>query len=323
MTMASTKTSLRGNQLGQALARAMNTTVLPAKNPPFVAAPVDEAALLREIRTWFARLVAGDTVPARNELNLPGHRRQVIVDRLKARGLIVVKTGAFGGATATPKLVELAREDIDDDGLRAIALVDLSDEERESALVVDDVDKQEEVVGVVDGNEGYMPDPLPPYAGPERDARFVADVREWLRRAVDGGMVRSGQMARVGTVYNVASRMHDAGLLERIGVGGMSRYTVPAAQRERALSLTDDEIVGFIWPARAQQVVQDLDEEITPELAQTFYPQEGDAPPMPEPADPVAVLFDQLLQVLLRMDARFARLERELGLAPIEQEVSK
>ena len=198
------KEPMRGNQLGQALSRALNTTVIPkAKNPPFVAAQVDERALLDDLRTWLARLAAGERVPTLQmtpTAKMPGHRRQEIVDRLKARGFITVKTGAFGGAMATQRLIDAGREDISDAALRAIALADISEEEQASAALSPNV-VEEVVVENAATSEDYAPSPLPPHGGKARDDAFVANVRNWLLRGLDGGKVRTGQMSSEGASY--------------------------------------------------------------------------------------------------------------------------
>ena len=111
--------------------------------------------------------------------------------------------------------------------------------------------------------------------------------------------------------------------MEHSGSGGMAYYSVPAFAKERVLSLTDHEILCFIRPSRAEP--GERFEPVVPAMAEEVV-QEVDAEREPEPMepqDPVAQLFDKLLTVLVRMDARFARLERELGLKPIEQEVDK
>ena len=91
--------------------------------------------------------------------------------------------------------------------------------------------------------------------------------------------------------------------------------------------MTDEDLLALLWPhgrrtdskKRPTDDGEDLDAQITPELAEQLYPQEPEATPETH-EDPVVKVFGQILTVLTRMDARFARLERELGLPPIEQD---
>ena len=150
--------------------------------------------------------------------------------------------------------------------------------------------------------------------------------------------------------YHVSPRLKDAGLIERHGGSGSSAwYTVPEGLRDHVRSLTDEQLAKFIWPnrgtllaKRAQQsesepppqpdiiveapADEDLDGQISPAMAETLYPQNDEQSEQPQlPQDPMELLamrYGQIVDVLVRLDARFARLERELGLKPIEQEVT-
>lgn len=322
---------LRGNQLAAALSKSgvLKNDVPVVHGPPapapsirgggprevegrtlFVPAEIDESKVLPELREYLARLVAGERVSiSAMTPSLPKHRRWSVTSRLKARGLISVKHGVDGGAFATSKLIDLARRDISADELRELTLEDPPPEE---------VVSTEATTTVVDIQD---------------TAAVVASIRAWLMTNVERGVplhIPHIGLGTNGNVYILVTRLRDAGIVERVGAGVGSYLNVP--DHERVLNMSDDDLFLVLWPRgrkpgpkpKSQAVDEhesgeNPDDQITPEMAQVLYPQETNEQPTTY-EDPVAKLMDQLLTVLTRMDARFARLERELGLPPIEQD---
>jgi hypothetical protein len=312
MTMATDRVNrnnrpLAGNQLAQALRVAGVVAPAYEQEPVRVDAndkfAVDEAIVLPELREWLARLVAGEHVPKREmALSMQDWRKQDVLNRLKAQGLIEVKVGPHGGAMATPKLIEMARTDISDDDLRRRALTDVG---------------ADEVSG-----------------GSSRDSnrhKFAQDIYAWLLRGARGDELRISHIGRGdgGSAHTAVKRLREAGLVEKFGEGSMTFHVVPKDARSRVQTLTHDELTGILWRRGTGDVAVEPEttsegdgDGITPELADISARQETAGPP-PAIDDPVARIFDQILTVLVRMDARFARLERELSLPPIEQEVAR
>ena len=306
---------LRGNQLAQAL-RVAGVVNPPDEAPPgrggvreaqgralFKPLEIDESKVLPELRAYLANLVAGERVTIGGMTpSLPTFKRSEISRRLKMRGLIEVKIGPQGGAYATQALIDLARRDISDDELRELTLQDPPEEE----VVPEPV------------REIDMADTL----------AVLANVRAWLMSNVEhGAELRIAQMGlgTSGNAYNMANRMRVAGIIERVGEGSGSYHAV--VDHERVREMTDEDLLALLWPhgrrtdskKRPTDDGEDLDAQITPELAEQLYPQGPEATPETY-EDPVVKVFGQILTVLTRMDARFARLERELGLGPIEQD---
>jgi hypothetical protein len=355
---------LRGNQLAQALAKS-GVVEEPKPKPN----PYDQDVLLSDLRHWFARLVVGsERVPTSQmtpTASLPGYRRQQIVDRLKARGLIVVKEGSTGGAIATLKLKELARTDVTDGSLVAIALTDLTEEERqilrrEPGFDADEfrfapppADDETANENVVD-NDDDIPPPMrrkshPPAPIPRskaaRDAKLLADVRLWLDLGARGEKLRIAHISNViaGNMYAIAYRIRDAGYIAKRGDGPSAWYVVPENMRALVKSLTHEQIAGLIWPSMATRrsafdVPTDKTEPeptVSPPTTLTTTPttETGDAPTAQRDDNPfvtqmqtldmIATRMMQFVDILARMDARFSRLERELGLKPIEEESSR
>lgn len=341
---------LRGNQLAQALAKS---GVVEEPKPKTI--PYDNDVLLSDLRHWFARLVVGgERVPTGQmtpNAQLSGNRRQEIVDRLKARGLIAVKEGAGGGVTATTKLKELARTDVTDGQLVAIALTELTEEERQIhqrepgfeddemrfTAPVDDEEPTKDPAKVADNDDGVPPPmrrkPHPPVPIPRskaaRDAKLLADVRAWLDRGASSEKLRISHISNVvaGNVYAIAYRIRDAGYIVKRGDGPSAWYIVPENMRDLVRSLTQEQVAGLIWPGAFRQIKFETDKPEAPPMA----PEPQVAPEMSATApavdgNPIEMLamiatrMSQFIDIMLRMDARFARLERELGLKPIEEE---
>ena len=121
------------------------------------------------------------------------------------------------------------------------------------------------------------------------NAAVVSSVRAWLMSNVEHG--RELRIAQIGigasgNAYVLVDRLRDAGIVERVGAGPGSYHVVH--DHERVLDMTDDELLLILWPhgrksgAKAKASTpplanddENLDEQITPEMAQTFYPQES------------------------------------------------
>jgi len=324
-----TKHPMRGNQLAAALTKSgvvKNDVEVAKPGRPFVALQYDEKALLRDLRDWLVRMVSGERVPTAKISDVPpkGHC-QAIVARMKARGFVTTKHGSDGGSMATPKLMELARKNIDDDVLRAIALVDLTDEEWIKAADY----------GVIAGVSQRPATKMPQgraVAGAARDKLFIEGLRNWLLRGAAGEELHASDMLGTKTtmVYTVSPRLQEAGLIERHGVQGNWSFSVSESQRERVHALTDNDLIALIWPSRARDLDDDfqgapppIEDDVAPTTEEYVDEQAVTQPQLVAvaQADPVAVIFDQILQVLTRMDKRFDRLERALGMPPLEQEV--
>jgi hypothetical protein len=306
-------TPMRGNQLAAALSKAgvVKNDVDPTKNQPFTPAEVDEKALLRDLRDWLARMVAGERVSTSKISDAaPRSWLRDIVGRMKARGYVTIKMGSGGGSVATSKLVDLARTDVSDATLRAIALEDLSDDEWLAA----------EQYGVIPGmvERQAAPERNMPAQGQERDQLFVESLRNWLLRGTHGEKLHARHMlgAKTSMVYIVSPHLQAAGLVERCGMQGNWWFEVPSSQRQRVRDLTDADLVSLIWPARVEPPhMQTEGADLPPDDAGVSAPVAAASED-----DPVARMLDQLLQVLTRMDKRFDRLERALGMPPLELE---
>lgn len=326
-------TSLRGNQMAEALASA---GLVKKPEPP----PVDERALLADIRAWLARLVAGQRVPS-GEMSprlQSKDKRQEIVNRLKERGLITVKTGMGGGAMASQRLVELARVNIGDDELRVLTMQDVSEDER--ATVERELSVPRPVVETAPGPARRVSRyPALPEDKLARDAEIVNRVRAWLENGAGGAPL---YIAEIGlgnsSVYRIAYSLRDAGYIERRDDGGTVYYVVPDVIRDHVRSLTDDQIAGFIWPGRAARMAREA-ETVSSNVVEalvdatqrsneaaaalrTHTAEDADQ----QPPDALSLLAERMLQfltVLERVNARLSRLEREWGLCPLEEETSR
>jgi len=343
-----TSPTLRGNQLAQALTKAPLPPQLKAHL--FKAVEVDEAKVLADVRVFLARLVSGDRIPTTKiTTHAPVSHRQAIVKRLKLRGLIEIRFGHYGGAVATPRLVELARANIGDDELRALAMTELSDEERAVLR------KAEEAAPPPQEPSKHPPfDSKPlPMSRAARDVELLKRIRAWLRHGATGARLQVSSIAgaAASNVYLMIYRIRDAGYIEKQGINGRAWYVVPEQLRDHVRSLSDEQIVALIWPGRVSTEVAALMRKSAPEA-------QAEEPPQQEPQDEVAeaidseqieiarrdqiateaeqpppapppsggeleALLSRFLDVMMRLDARFARMERELGLKPIEQEASK
>jgi hypothetical protein len=349
---------LRGNQLAQALAKS---GVVEEPTPKLI--PYDHDMLLADLRHWFARLVVGgERVPTSQmtpTANLSSHRRQEIVERLKTRSLIVVKEGAAGGATATSKLKELARTDVTDGEIVAFALTDVTEEERQILKrepgfdldefrftpppVDESTEKEPEKVADNDDDvpppmrrKSHPPTPLP-RSKAARDAKLMADVRVWLDRGARGEKLRIAHISNViaGNMYAIAYRIRDAGYIVKRGMGTSAWYVVPENLRDFVRSLTQEQIAVLVWPGTSHRVV-DAPPDMSPPKPepQIEAPTDLAAPDKQDetqaidgnPLEMLAMIATRMMQfvdILSRMDARFSRLERELGLKPIEEEPSR
>jgi len=320
---------MRGNQLGEALA---NAGLIKKGNPnagqgKFVPTPIDEPTVLRDVRAYLARLVAGDRMVAMQiTTHAPTSQRAKMVRRLKDRGLLTAKEGNAGGVAATQKLVSLAHADVDDEELRRLVLTDLDDEEWDQPAPEAPEPTQPERLR----REPVEPLAPMPRGIEARNAEMIRRMRAWLYRGMDGEQLRISRIAGPGAsnVYAMVYKLRDAGYVERQGEGVASWYTVPEKMHSFIRSMTDEQLAAVMWPGRAAAVAP------MPMAPQLDTEESAEAPAEPALDDVstlssdellalVARRWDQVLTVLERMDARFARLERELSLPAIEQETGK
>jgi len=314
---------LAGNQLAAALSKAgVVQNDVPVEPRGRVVQPkarvvlpaswqFDEKIVLPELRDYLARLVAGARLPkAEMGVSLADWQCGEINRRLKARGLLDIKMGHYGGAMATPRLVELARTNITDAELRRLTLTEVPDDEVVQAEA-----------------------PTIPASSIENRQAIVRNIYAWLRRGMDGQQLRISHIGHGdgGAIHTAVARIRDAGLVEKVGEGANSYHLVPKDQHDRILALTNEDLLAILWrkaphvkPEMSSDTAtgEDLASTIVREFAVPMQPQESE-PSLP-PDDILGVVaqrFTQIVDVLVRMDARFARLERELGLKPIEEEI--
>ena len=302
---------LTGNQIALALQKALVVPLpkpepTPAPEPeeepdvqeaePVESAPADDAAVLSDLRVWLARLVAGERVPTMLVTDrISEHRRHHIVDRFKTAGFITIVRGRHGGAIANPSLVELARSDISDEELRTIALKDADD----------------------------LPptDPVPEDVDHEMSGRpaFLARVRRWLQRGIGGENLQVSQIGNSGNTYTAVRRLYEAGIVDKGGDNDKRATHYVVSDPAAAAALSDEQLYAILWRRAPNEPATD-----TPELAQVLYPSEPTAQISDVVTDDALTLIAERLMlqlnVLERLDARLARLERELGLPPIEQD---
>jgi hypothetical protein len=249
-----------------------------------------------------------------------------MVRRLRDRGLVLVVGGSGGGVVATDKL-------------RALAQHDLSDATIVAWLTED--------VPTKPPPGGSSPAPATPgkrvydeVAQRERVASAIAHVRAWIasgdllvaEKAIP--WVEGGQRRRI------LARLINLGLV--VAKRGFGHGAAPGAA-DRLASMLDEELESVLWrrPGYTLAGHEDNQNDGTADVQESVEevpsssPLEPDPPtsavvpasPSPDSLDIIAMRMTQMVEILMHLDARQARMERrqvrvesELGLPPIEDD---
>ena len=336
-----------GGIMAEALAKAglVESQATPAPGAP----PAEDrrGRVMSDVRRWLARLVLGEKVPTRQiSATLTQGQCSHIARTLRERGLTKATEGTNGGTRATPKLRAMARENISDEVLAALIWPsEAARADKVAAYEAEESAEREAEESAPEAVEEYeaearseAPQVLPSPAGRERppkpkwgpvprtkvarDALFLQHVRAWL------GRIAAGEYAPISYLSNALSgpamsqhggRLCAAGIVDRTtGV-----YLATTTTHEAASAWSDEQLAAVLWPGRAADLAEPppkLDDPADDQarVAEPDGLDERDAAPPPE--DPLAAMLGQFLTILTRMDARFARLERELGLPPLEDD---
>jgi hypothetical protein len=267
--------------------------------------------ILADVQVWLARLRAGETVGAvhMTEVITDRHYKQDFAANLRREGLVETVAGRYGGAKALPALIELGVPS-DEWIIERLAAARASFEESD---VVEQADEDRDV-------PEWHPDLRVPKNSAAREAKAVKDVRAWLKQAARGGSMRAGHLSSCvheAKRHRIAAKLVEDEILVKRGTQGNVWYEATSPEVE----LTDEQIASLLWPERAA-MPEEVSQETTDfdiDLAVAALGNSS-AGPQDEALALVAERWGQILTVLERMDARFARLERELALPPIEQE---
>ncbi len=275
--------------------------------------------ILADVQVWLARLRAGETVGAvhMTEIIADRHYKQDFAANLRREGLVETVAGRYGGAKALPALIELGVPS-DEWIIERLAAARASFEESDVVEQADDEPEDRDV-------PEWHPDLRVPKNRSSREAKAVKDVRSWLKQAARGGSMRAGHLSSCvheAKRHRIAAKFVEDEILVKRGTQGNVWYEATSPEIE----LTDEQIAALLWPERAG--VPEVDGPALIAVGETpLDVQQVDVQQVEEQAhDPLALVAErwgQILTVLERMDARFARLERELALPPIEQEEPK
>ena len=285
-----------------------------AESSPVIKQHMDKnkAKILADTRAWLHTLVATDkTVSSALMTNALAVTSKInIARRLRDAGLIELRKGfGFGnnGSYALEKLKDMARRgDVTDEWLAAFIWPG-------SAV------------------ERFIPDRTRQKLSPSaRRAKMLSDVRAWVTAVAEGKHASIGALTDQfsgGHRYAIVYRFRDAGMLKLndAPISKDRRFIPIHPAINRIYTMSDEELAGFIWlSARTgadgltdpQRARNQLLSEAPPGLT-------APAGSPAETLDLIASRIGDIVTVLMRFDARFTRLERELGLPPIEQEMAK
>jgi hypothetical protein len=264
----------------------------------------------------------------------------------------LVATGN-NGSYALEKLKDMARRgDVTDEWLAAFiwpgsAMNRTPAPSAVAAPAQEKVSEQEADGKAVESVERFIPDRTRQKLSPSaRRAKMLSDVRAWVTAVAEGKHASIGALTDQfsgGHRYAIIYRFRDAGMLKSndAPISKDRRFIPIHPAIDRIYTMSDEELAGFIWlsartgadgltdPQRARnQLLSETPDDADNEPDDT---REEEAPPgLTAPAgspaetlDLIASRIGDIVTVLMRFDARFTRLERELGLPPIEQEMAK
>jgi len=340
---------LRGNQLAQALARV--ATPVPESAPVSVEAPAEkpveeEEAVVSQhqphtrydlteiagaIQQWLIHLAAGNRMPVHAiSDSIPRHVLRSYVERFVAMGLVAMLRGPAGGTVATRKLIALAQSgatfELND--VLAIMKAEQPPPIPDVEIGVSDTDTDTDTAAAAAVPPPYTPskDPVPStYAGKRQ--RILDDVRRWLHACADGQRPPIYRITIAAETSRLGKKLREAGLIERheqIGTGMNGPgvlWQIPETMQTFVREMTDEQLSDVLWGGGLTPAAMPSLTSASPEETLTTPA----AMPTAAVEDPFAVIAERLTQivdVLVRLDKRFHRIERDLGLKPIEEDES-
>ena len=295
--------------MAAALADAGLVAVAPV--PATTPAEAQRARVLADVRAWLARIVLGEPRPIRMMSGgLSTTQATAVGMRLRKRGLTDCVRGATGGTVGTVDLVALVQKGVTDEWLAGVIWP-----------APNPLNAASSHLHALSSRGQPKPDFGPvPRTKAGRDAALIQHVREWLAKAASGEPVYATRMTNVvtqSTTGNVAKRLAAAGLVEKRGLYGGQHYVGVHPAVTECATWPDERLADVLWPAYAGS--REAAEEPPTDVAADVAAEPG-PPAEAAPTDPLSLLAERMLQflgVLERLDARFSRLEKELGLPPL------
>ena len=358
---------MRGNQLAEALRKSMSTsepTETVAASGPTTArdAASIRAQIVADARVWFGMLVTSNSPSASRLLTSQMSMASVhgMVRRLRDRGLVLVVGGSGGGVVATDKLRALAQHELSDATIVAWLTEDVPSKPPPEVSspapatpgkrVYDEVAQRERVASAIAHVRAWIA---------SGDLLLTAKAIPWveggqrhrvLARLVDLGLVVGkpgfGHMAAPGAAARLASMPDEelSSILWRrpgyVRVGqetdqGDDTVDVPdgadldARKAEIRAKRAEAGRLGAAsrWGKDGKKET-DITQLATDESAEPDQPPSTAVPSTPSDSlDIIAMRMTQMVEILMHLDARQARMERrqvrvesELGLPPIEDD---